>query len=70
VQFSSSNCDDFEDFPVQCSSKLSLKKLIEDWDKLKPKFKQLIVLLLIKGGNLRLSVKQDYMISIGKILIS
>lgn len=26
VQFSSSNCDDFEDFLYQCSSKLSLRK--------------------------------------------
>ncbi|EMF9973308.1 Tn7 transposase TnsA N-terminal domain-containing protein, partial [Acinetobacter baumannii] len=40
VQFSSSNCDDFEDFPVPMLIEIKpKKKLAEDWDKLKPKFR-------------------------------
>ncbi|WP_181212771.1 TnsA endonuclease N-terminal domain-containing protein, partial [Acinetobacter baumannii] len=40
VQFSSSNCDDFEDFPVPMLIEIKpKKKLVEDWDKLKPKFR-------------------------------
>lgn len=40
VQFSSSNCDDFEDFPVPMLIEIKPnKKLVEDWDKLKPKFR-------------------------------
>ena len=40
VQFSSSNCDDFEDFPVPMLIEIKpKKKLVEAWDKLKPKFR-------------------------------
>ncbi|WP_081353075.1 TnsA endonuclease N-terminal domain-containing protein, partial [Acinetobacter nosocomialis] len=40
VQFSSSNCDAFEDFPVPMLIEIKpKKKLVEDWDKLKPKFR-------------------------------
>ncbi|WP_171489009.1 TnsA endonuclease N-terminal domain-containing protein, partial [Acinetobacter baumannii] len=40
VQFSISNCDDFEDFPVPMIIEIKhKKKLAEYWDNLKPKFR-------------------------------
>ncbi|WP_151765963.1 TnsA endonuclease N-terminal domain-containing protein [Acinetobacter colistiniresistens] len=55
VQFSSANCDDFEE--ITCPLLIEIKprkKLIEDWNKLKPKFKAAHAFAKEKGWKFRI----------------